>query len=431
MASMNLTTRSWLVVWGSTAALTVSASPLVLQTVGLFMKELGEDFGWTRTEVSGAKSLAGPVAALGVLLFGFLIDRFGLRRVMIPALVPFAGSIALLALTPDSLPVFYAISMLVSLLGAAQQPPPYTKAVAGWFDARRGLAIGIAVCGIGLGTSLIPQYTQFLIDHVGWRGAYAGLAVLLLVVALPPWILVIREPNAQERRRLTGDAPRPAPGTEQAGEAPGIERRRALRTRSFWILAAGTFVASVSLNGSMTHLVPMLTDRGMTGAAAAAVLIPVGIASLVGRPVAGMLLDRFRGPRVAFVQQLVPVVAFVLIGTGVSPVLGAVCLGLAVGLEVDLASYLTSRYFGLRSFGQIYGAMFAIFVLGASAGGLLFAVFYDRLGGYDPAFYLCGGALVATAFLFLLLGPYAYPTARKVRGSAPAAPPARSAASGE
>ncbi|MCP9951010.1 hypothetical protein [Actinomadura madurae] len=143
------------------------------------------------------------------------------------------------------------------------------------------------------------------------------------------------------------------------------------------------------------------------------------------------LLDRFRGPRVAFVQQLVPVVAFVLIGTGVSPVLGAVCLGLAVGLEVDLASYLTSRYFGLRSFGQIYGAMFAIFVLGASAGGLLFAVFYDRLGGYDPAFYLCGGALVATAFLFLLLGPYAYPTARKARGSAPAAPPARTAASGE
>ncbi|WP_158566984.1 MFS transporter [Actinomadura craniellae] len=422
MASTTLTTRSWLVVGGSTAALTVSASPLVLQTVGLFMKELGGEFGWSRTEVSGAKSLGGPVAALGVLLFGYLIDRFGLRRVMISAIGPFAGSIALLSLTPDSLLVFYALSILVSLLGAAQQPPAYTKAVASWFDARRGLAIGIAVCGIGLGTSLIPQYTQFLIDHVGWRGAYVGLAVLLLVLALPPWLLVIREPNAQERQQLAlaGRVSLTAPGTAAAGEPSGVDRRQALRMRSFWILAVATFVASVSLNGSMTHLIPMLTDLGMTGAAAAAVLIPVGIASLIGRPVAGMLLDRYHGPSVALAQQLLPVVAFLLIGTGASPILGAVFLGLAIGLEVDLASYLTSRYFGLRSFGQIYGVMFAIFVLGASAGGLLFAACYDNFGSYAAAFWICGGALVVTAALFLLLGPYTYPAGRKGR---PAGPP--------
>ncbi|HEU5025413.1 MAG TPA: MFS transporter [Spirillospora sp.] len=413
----------------------MSASPLVLQTVGLFMKQLGKEYGWSRTEVAGAKSLAAPVAALGVILFGILIDRFGLRRVMISAIVPFAGGVALLALTPDSLPAFYAISMLVSLLGAAQQPPAYTKAVAGWFDARRGLAIGIAVCGIGLGTSLIPQYTQFLIDQVGWRGAYAGLAVLLLVVALPPWILVIREPNARERRLLAGTGPLMAPGTDAPGgggsaEQPGLSRRQALRTRSFWIIAAATFAASVSLNGGMTHLVPLLTDRGMTGAAAAAVLIPVGIASLIGRPVAGALLDRFHGPTVALIQQLVPVVAFLLIGSGVSPVLGAVCLGLAVGLEVDLASFLTSRYFGLRHFGQIYGAVFAIFVLGASTGGLLFAMSYDDLGGYLPAFCLCGAALVLTAALFPLLGPYGYPAARAERGRAGSMPRPRPAERG-
>jgi MFS family permease len=431
VASITLRARSWLVVGGSAAALIVSASPLILQTTGQFMGQLGKEFGWSRTDISAARSIAGPATALAVFLFGFLIDRFGLRRVMIPAIVLFAGSVSLFALTPDSLPVYYVISLLVSLLGAAQQPPAYTKAVASWFDARRGLAIGIAVCGIGLGTSLVPQYTQFLIDHVGWRGAYVGMALLLLVVALPPW-LFIREPDVDERRQL-GLADRGAlatAGKTTVGEVPGLERRQALRMKSFWILTVATFVASVAINGTMSQLVPMLTDRGMTGAAAAAVLIPVGIASLAGRPLAGALLDRFHGPTIALVQQLVPVVAFLLIGTGVAPVLGAVCLGLAIGLEADLASYLTSRYFGLRNFGQIYGVVFAIFILGTSVGGLLFAVSFDYLGGYDTAFWICGGALVATAALFLLLGPYTYPQAHKNRQSVQSAPQAHPAPSG-
>ena len=395
-------------VGGSAMALIVSASPLILQTTGLFMKPLGDEFGWSRTAISGAKSVAGPATALAIFLFGFLIDRFGLRRVMIPAIVLFAGTVALLALTPGSLPVYYALSLLVSLLGAAQQPPAYTKAVISWFDARRGMAIGIAVCGIGLGTSLIPPYTQFFIDQVGWRGAYLGLALLLLLVALPPWLLVIREPNPEERRQLDRGP------LEQPGKAgsPGLERGQALHMRSFRVLAVATFVASVAINGSMAHLIPMLTDLGMTGAAAAAVLIPVGIASLAGRPLAGALLDRFHGPTVALAQQLVPVVAFLLIGTGLAPVPGAICLGLAVGLEVDLAGYLTSRYFGVRNFGQIYGVLFAIFVLGTSVGGLLFAASFDYLGGYGTAFWICGVALVVTAALFPLLGPYTYPGAR-------------------
>jgi MFS family permease len=112
-------------------------------------------------------------------------------------------------------------------------------------------------------------------------------------------------------------------------------------------------------------------------------------------------------------QQFVPIVAFLLIGTGVAPVIGAVCLGLAIGLEVDVASYLTSRYFGLRNFGQIYGVVFAIFVLGTSVGGLLFAASFDYLGGYHTAFWICGVALLITGPFFLRLGPYPYPSVRK------------------
>ncbi|GAA2901367.1 MFS transporter [Pseudonocardia halophobica] len=410
MANAALTRRSWLTVGGSTLALTVGASPILLQTSGLFMLPLAEEYGWSRTEVSGAKSLAGLFATAAVLAYGYLIARHGLRRVMVPSLVLFSVALAGIAFTPGSLAIYYALVVVAACLGAAQNPPPYVQAVSGWFDRRRGLAIGIAVCGTGLGTSLVPQYTQVLIGSVGWRGAYVGLGLLVLVVTMPCWLLLVREPSLREREQLgflpvTGSIT----GSGPTRELPGLTRREAVRTRQFWILAAATLIGSIALNGSAAHLVPMLTDRGMSPAEAAAVLLPVGVASLLGRPLAGLLLDRFHGPTVAAVQQLVPILGFVLIGTGWSPVGGAIAFGLSIGIEVDLASFMTSRYFGLRHFSKVYGFVFAIFQLGAAAGALAYAVSFDYAGTYAVAFWVIGVALVLTAAAYLALGTYRYP----------------------
>ncbi|ALL79305.1 hypothetical protein AD006_28740 (plasmid) [Pseudonocardia sp. EC080610-09] len=411
----NLTRRSWLVVAGSTLALIVGSSPIILQTSGLFMIPLGEEFGWTRTEVSGAKSIAGVVAASVVVVIGFAIDRFGLRRVMIPLVTVFAAAMAAIALTPNNLLVFYGLLIIASALGAAQNPPAYIKAVAGWFDRKRGLAIGLAICGTGLGTSLVPQYTQFLIDTVGWRGGYAGLGLLVLVIALPCWLFLVREPTRDERTEL-GFLPASSSAAGSDGtpaQLPGVDRATAVRTRQFWILVLGTLVASIALNGAAAHLVPMLVDGGMTAAQAAAVLLPVGIASLVARPLAGFLLDRFHGPTIAAIQQLMPIGGFALIASGWSPVLGAVMFGLAIGIEVDLGSFLTTRYFGLLNFGKIYGIIFAIFVLGSAVGGLIFALSFDYAGGYGLAFVVISVALVLTSASFLALGRYPFPVAHQ------------------
>lgn len=404
-------------VVGSTLALTVGTSPILLQSSGLFMIPLGEEFGWTRTEISGAKSASGLLAAAAVIGYGYLMDRYGLRRVMLPVAAAFALCLCLIAMTPNSLPIFYLLVVAAAVIGSAQNPPAYVKAVSGWFDRRRGLAIGIAVCGTGLGTSLVPQYTQWLIDSVGWRGAYVGLGVLVFVIMVPCWLLLVREPRTEERVRLgflpaaTIDGSPPP-----SAELPGLTRSQAVRTRQFWILAAGTLVASIALNGGAAHLVPMLVDGGMTAAQAAAVLLPVGVASLIGRPLAGFLLDRFHGPTIAAIQQVMPIGGFLLIATGSSPVAGAVCFGLAIGIEVDLASFMTTRYFGLKHFGKVYGMIFAVFQLGAAIGALAYAVSFDSTGSYDTAFWVIGALLVVSAVGLLLLGRYMFPVhARRPR----------------
>ncbi len=424
----NLSRRSWLVVVGSTMGLMVGVSPIILQTVGIFMISLGDEFGWSRTEVSGAKSLGGLFAAGAVILVGYAIDRFGLRRVMIPLIVLFGLALMAMSQVPNSLVAFYVLFIITYCLAAAQNVPPYIKAVSAWFDNRRGLAIGLSISGIGIGTAIVPSYTQFLIDNFGWRAAYVGLGVLVLAVGIPCWLFLVREPTATERAELNAAAEGPGAPSADSGDgrsdidrdlAPGLTRAEAVRTRQFWILVLATIVASLAINGALAHLIPMLRDGGMTAEEAAAVLIPVGIASLLARPLAGFLVDRFHGPTVAAIQQVLPIAAFISIAAGGHfPVLGAVILGLVIGIEIDVTSFLTTRYFGLAHFGTIYSIVFAVFTVGSSAGALTFAMSFDFSGSYVPIFVIVSAGLVVTSVGFLFLGPYTFPVKGKKNKSA-------------
>jgi len=126
-----------------------------------------------------------------------MMDRWGVRAVLLPIVVLCASSVALIALTPKSVVVFMLFFAITGVLGSGQGPLGYAKCVSAWFDDRRGLALGITMSGIGLGAALVPQYTQSLIGNLGWRVAYLGLGLLTLVVAFPAVFLFICEPIRQ------------------------------------------------------------------------------------------------------------------------------------------------------------------------------------------------------------------------------------------
>jgi len=397
----------WWVVGGAVTGLIVCNGPVLAFTFGVFLKPIMADMGWQRGTASFALAFGELFGAVTVPVLGLMMDRWSIRRVALPGIVAFALCLGLMGLTPHSLPIFILFFAMVSIAGAIQSPLGYTKAIAAWFDRRRGLALGIALAGVGLGGIIIPQVAQALIGQFGWRGAYASLGALVLLIALPSVGLWIREPQPGEGEHRTHHA---------AGTAPGLSARQAVDTPRFWLLAGAFFLVAMALLGSSAHVVPMLTDRGLSPVAATATFGLFGLATLIGRVVTGFLVDRIFAPYVVAVFWFAPVAGFaaLLSGTGFLPATGVFLIGLGLGSEVDMLAFLNSRYFGQRAFGQLYGYFFMSFALGGALGRFLGGYLFDLAGSYGPALIGAGVALVVAIMLLSRLGAYAYPVVYRI-----------------
>ena len=394
----------WWVVFGSMVGLIVGNGPIVFFTFGLFLLPVTREFGWDRATFSSSLLVGHALAAAAYPFLGRAIDRFGVRRVSLTSIVLFALSIAALSQTPPSSTVFIAMAGLCGLFSAGQAPLPYAKAVSSWFDERRGLALGIAMTGIGIGATLVPQFARAVIAAYGWRTGYVALGALMLVIAFPAVAIFIREPDARTRALTYGD-----------GVVPGLTVGESLRTSSFWLLAIPVFLVVTTINGIVGHLVPLLTDRGFELRQATATLSVVGLSTIAGRLVSGYLLDKYFAPFVTAVLFLLPLVGVSILALGaggVSPVLAAMTLGFGLGAEIDVIGFMVSRYFGLRAYGEIYGCMFAIFTVGTGLGPVLMGLSFDATGSYTVTLTLFGVALVCASVLVARLGRYTFPSVR-------------------
>ncbi len=171
-------------------------------------------------------------------------------------------------------------------------------------------------------------------------------------------------------------------------------------------------IVSAAAGGTIAHIVPLLADRGIATSTATAVLSSAGLALVAGRLFAGYLLDRIFAPYVAAVFFLAPMIGIaLLLFTSAASVaaIATILVGIGLGAEVDLIAFLLSRYFGMRAFGEIYGYLFALFMLGAGAGPFAMGVWYDATGSYRMMLGCFVGALLVASGLMFGLGPYAYP----------------------
>lgn len=401
----------WWIVGGSVFGLTVGNGPVMQFTFGIFLLPITREFGWSRSAASSALVAGLAMTAVCVPFVGRLIDRYGIRAVTLPAIVLFALCLAAVSLFAHSPASFVAIYALMGIAAAGQTPLPYAKAITAWFDNKRGLALGIAMSGVGLGAALVPQFAQYLLAGVGWRGAYLGLAGLVLALGLPAVALAVQEPDT---RRRTASA-----------TLPGLSAAEARRTGIFWKLAFAFFAVALAANGAIAHVVPLLVDRGISPAVAAGAMAFAGLALTVGRLLAGVLLDRIHAPYVAAFFFLMPLAGIAILLAGAAPqyaVVAIVLIGMGLGAEVDLIAFLLSRYLGMRSFGEIYGYLFAIFMFGSGVGPYLMGMAFDVAGSYRPALAGLGAVLVTGCALLLGLGQYRFPPAGKGAASGHAAP---------
>ncbi|HJU18426.1 MAG TPA: MFS transporter [Stellaceae bacterium] len=401
----------WWVVAATVCGLIVGAGPVNVFAFGVFLKPVTAALGVDRGLFSSALTVHSLVAALSCPFFGWLLDRWGARRVMIPGVLLFAAGTAAFALMRASpLWITFLIFAYAGLVAPAASPIPYAAVTGQWFDRQRGLALGIGMAGVGLGVALVPQLARLLIAAFGWRGAYLGLAAAILLLAFLPVALFIREPPGfPAARRERRGAASPLPGTAFA---------EAFRSWLFWGLGIAFFFDVIAINGTLTHVVALLTDRGIPLGAATAALSAAGLALLLGRVLSGWCLDRFWGPYVAVGFFAMPMLGIALLlsrAGGPAPLAGAVALGLGIGAEVDLMAFFVSRYFGLRDYAKIYGTMFGLFGFGTGLGPMLSGISFDRFHSYAPVFLVYEAMLVVTCAIFLRLGPYPYPARERLR----------------
>jgi sugar phosphate permease len=280
---------------------------------------------------------------------------------------------------------------VAALVGIGTTPVTYARVVANWFNRNRGLALGLASTGVGLGAFIAPSFAQFLIDVSGWRRAYLGLACACLVVAVPVvGLFFVKSP--EEVGLFPDGANAPTMPALNSTSVTGMGVLDAFRTRTFWQLCAVFFCVAACVNGGIAHLIPLLTDRGLSGRSAALAASLFGAASIGGRVVNGYLVDRIFAPFVsgAFFGGAAAGIAILWGGvTGTVALLAPILLGLAIGAESDVMPFLVSRYFGMRSMAQVFGCVFGSYTLGTATGRYLFAAGFDATGSYAKPLGLC------------------------------------------
>jgi nitrate/nitrite transporter NarK len=372
----------WRSYWPLTLAAMFGYSTIGLQSYGLspFVTHLEEAFGWTRAQVMTGLSLsnlAGVFLNIGV---GILVDRIGPRPVGLTGLVVKTGAFALLATATGSLLNWSALWLILAVGVVLLQSSIWTRAVAGRFDRSRGLAMAVVLSGTPLTAMILPVLATFLIEAYGWRAAFVGVGFAWLLVTFPIVFLLYRD-----RPRHAGAMKEAVP--PQPRVATGLTVREGIRTRAFLCLLI-SFGAFSFYNMTITaSLVPLLAETGISTMEAAGIASLMGIVGIVARLSVGFLLDRMSGGLIGAITQLLPVLACALLLTGSSDILllslAVAAFGAATGAEVDVALYLATRHFGLRSFVTLFNTIITFGALNAAIGPFIGGWLHDLYGNYD------------------------------------------------
>ena len=394
------TYRGWWIVAVAAVAMSTGPGQFAFGALGLFIKPLGEEFGWDRAQVSLAATYFTVALAFSIPIVGQIADRFGSRQVLLPSILVFGALLALPALLVDTLWELFLIYILMGCLGAGANALPYLRTITTWFDSRRGLAIGIAMGGSGMGFAYVPPLVQYVIDTHGWRAGYLCLAVFTVIVTVPLVYFFLRDAPAEQGR---------ADAHMEGVVKSSLKLLPLLKSRLLWQLFLIFCLLSFGLYGVLAHLAPMMSDRGMTAADAALVQATLGIAVVVSRILVGYLIDRFSATRVACICFLTSAFGIGILSAGAidAPAfIAALCIGLSMGAEIDMLAYLTSRYFGVDKFGRIYGILFASFLIGTSLGPYAFGLSYEAYGSYREVLMTAVIVIIISAAMTLLLPPY-------------------------
>ena len=359
----------------------------LLFSYSIFFKSFEDEFGWSRTTISAAASLAFIVMGVLAGFMGHLGDRLGPKPVLAATGLSYGLGFALISQVGEPWHLFAIFSIFIGF-GMSTHDVVTLSTVARWFDKRRGIMTGVVKTGTAAGQMVLPVTAAFLIAVIGWRSAALtlglGAACFLLVGA------------------LLMKTPVPAAGAPDSSGERSAGLGSALKSRVFWTLCAVQFLFFPTLSTVPLHLPVHGMDLGMSRASAASLLSVVAGASVVGRLTIGAFADRIGGRR-GFMLCLLPMIAsliaFSLIGSHVSLFAAALGYGFSHGGLFTIVAPTVAEYFGTRAVGAIFGSIVFFGTVGGAIGPILAGRIFDVTGSYVAAFV----TLASMAALGLLL----------------------------
>ncbi len=389
--------QRWPVVASGLTGMAVQAAGYL--SLGTMMTPLIAAFGWTRTEIVAVAAFNAVLSVVIAPLVGVLLNRYGPRRVALTGFVVYPLALACAGLAGPNIWSWWGIWVVITGVNFFVGPLIWTYAVTNSFVRRRGIAIGIVLSGMGVANAVIPLFLVGAIELVGWRGAYVALAAVVGIVGGGVTWKLFHLPD-----------PAGAEQSDTQSAEGGMTARQAMATRRYWQLCLVIFLVSAAIGTLNIHLQPILIDAGATMVGAAALTAVFGPAQIVGRLLGGWLLDRMSGPLLGFAMFLLPVLSCAVMLTGhsmgVAGFVIPICVGVAAGVELDLATYLASRYFGPRHFGSVFSGIFCFFTIGYTVAPLAAAHVRDTGGSYEWVLIAIALSLPVAALGVVTLGRY-------------------------
>ncbi|TGM74471.1 MFS transporter [Leptospira mtsangambouensis] len=397
--NQSLKYKQVLIVFGAAIGMAGGFSSLYFTTLSIFLKPLAFELNWGRGQTSAATISSMVGVTLGAIFVGRLIDRIGSAKVVGASIVLISLLIMSLSQLHGNFFIMTTLSFGIGFLGVGTTALGYLAVLAQWFEKRLGLALGAAMVGLGLGAVIYPIFSQHLISSYGWRIAYITLAGISFGQGLLAWfiIFVLVKQKTHHHNQIKKE------------ETEGQLLAEVLALPSYWILFGIIFIVAASGLGAAIHMAAVITDRGISPEIAARIVAFAGVGLVLGRLISGALMDIFPATNVA-------AVAFLLGGIGIGliavypeawiPILGfgAFLGGFAIGAEGDFIPFIIRKYFGMKSFGAIYGTLYGANCLGGVLGPIAFGYCFDVLATYKIALITASFSCVIAGIVTFYLG---------------------------
>ncbi|NIQ39865.1 MAG: MFS transporter [Proteobacteria bacterium] len=397
----------------------------IRSTFSVFYVALLEEFPWSRGETAGIQSTVFLTYMIMAPVVGGLIDRFGPRRIIAPGILLLALGLILSAYVNSLFQFYFFYGILMGTGITCIAIVSYTSILAYWFEKKRGVASGIAVSGMGLGTFLLVPLSQHFISLWGWRPALLVLGALVLIILFPLNALLLRhkpqEMGLSPDGLTVGESLRGI--SPKARDDEWLETdwtlERALRTGRFWSLLAFAFLLITPVYIVLVHHVSFLVDHGIERMDAALAFAAVGIVSSAFRIFWGWLSDRVGRETTSTLGAIcvslgtasLILIERISVGAFVYPFV--IFFGAGWGVTAPMFMAVAGDLFRGRGFGLIYGILEAVVGVGSAVGAWMAGFIFDRTASYELAFILALSASIISCLFVWFAAPRKVGMARR------------------